>query len=225
VNADLTPERIQVVVQGMIVFILSVALHEFGHAWACDRLGDSLPRRQGRVTLNPMAHADPIGTLLLPALFLISTGGLGFAWGKPVMHTTFDRKKRLVIAFAGPAMNVVLATVVALSHVVLVKAGVLEWGDKLSGALLMACGLNWMLFFFNLIPAAPLDGGSVARGLIPRSWVPGYDQYAQYAPFVVLAFMMIPQFGAIVRKPTLFMVVHSYELLFRMFHVVSPGIT
>ena len=76
----MTPERIQMVVQGMIMFIAAIALHEFGHAWMANRLGDSTPRRQGRLTLNPMAHADPIGTLLLPLVFLVSTGGLGFAW-------------------------------------------------------------------------------------------------------------------------------------------------
>ena len=212
-NAELTPDRIQIVVQGMIMFILSVAIHEFGHAWMADRLGDRLPRLQGRVSLNPMVHADPIGTLLLPAIFLISTGNIGFAWGKPVQHTTHDRKKRLLIAFAGPAMNVILATLSALVLVGLMKAGVLHEGTKLWTAFITAIFLNFILFFFNLIPAAPLDGGSVARGLMPRSWLPTYDSYAQYAPFVVMAFMLIPAFGQVISRPALWMTTHLYSNL------------
>ena len=213
VNAELTPHLLQVVVQGMVMLILSVAVHEFGHAWMANRLGDRLPAMQGRVTLNPLAHADPIGTLLLPAVFLFSTGYVGFAWGKPVEHTTHDRKKRLLIAFAGPAMNVVLAAMVVTLHLVLVKAGVMTLQDRLSEVLTMAVFLNFILFFFNLIPAAPLDGGSVARGLIPRSWVRGYDEYARYAPFVVLAFMLIPAFGKLVSTPAAWMTLKLYAAL------------
>lgn len=217
-NSGLTPDRIQFVVQGMIMFITAIALHEFGHAWMATKLGDSLPRRQGRLTLNPMAHADPIGTLLLPAVFLISTGSLGFAWGKPVQHRSFDRKGNMAVAFAGPAMNVLLAVFIALVHVILLKAGV-KVGPKLAGALYNAVALNFILFFFNLIPAAPLDGGTVLRGLIPYQWVRIYDQYAVYAPFVLLAFMLVPEFGVVVRWPAQWMTDHTYLLLLKIGHV------
>jgi Zn-dependent protease len=210
-NAELTPERIQIVVQGLIVLILSVAIHEFGHAWACDRIGDRLPRRQGRLTLNPLVHADPIGTIALPLLFLVTSGGLGFGWGKPVEHTTLDRKRRVFIAFAGPMMNIVLAVTIAVIHVALLATGTLEPHGKLHTAIVFAVGLNFMLFFFNLLPAAPLDGGSVARGLIPRSWVDGYDQFAVYAPFVVMAFMFVPQIGRVLRIPAVFFANHLYS--------------
>ena len=198
---DLSPDSIRTIVVGMIIFLLSVAVHEFGHAWAANRIGDSLPRRQGRLTLNPLAHADPIGTVALPLLFLVTTGSLGFGWGKPVEHTTHDRKRRVFISFAGPAMNVVLGTLVAIIHVALLATATIKLGSKVSAGLEMAVFLNFILFFFNLLPAAPLDGGSVARGLIPRSWVRTYDQYAVYAPFVVLAFMLIPQFRVVVTWP------------------------
>lgn len=210
-NAELTPDRIQIVVQGMIMFILSVAIHEFGHAWMATRLGDRLPRMQGRVTLNPVAHIDPIGTLLLPAFFLLSTGGLGFAWGKPVYHTIHDRKKRVLVAFAGPAMNVVLAAIIVTIHVILLKAGALDGVGKLDDAIFLAVFLNFILFFFNLIPAFPLDGGSVLRGLIPSSWVSTYDQYAPFGPFVIMAFMLIPAFGRALTTPALWMTTHLYD--------------
>lgn len=219
-NDVATPDRIQLVVQGMIMFIAAIALHEFGHAWMATKLGDSTPRRQGRLTLNPMAHADPIGTLLLPAVFLISTGTIGFAWGKPVQHRSFDRKGNMAVAFAGPAMNVLLATFIVLVHVILLKAGV-QVGPKLTVALVNAVFLNFILFFFNLIPAAPLDGGTVLRGLIPYNSLRVYDQYAVYAPFVLLAFMMIPAIGVIVRWPAEWMTFHLYEVMLKIGHVPS----
>lgn len=212
-NVELTPDRIQIVVQGMIMFILSVAIHEFGHAWMATRLGDRLPTMQGRVTLNPVAHIDPIGTLLLPAFFLLSTGGLGFAWGKPVYHTIHDRRQRVLVAFAGPAMNVVLAAMIATLHIVLIKAGVLTEAHKLGLALTMAVFLNFILFFFNLLPALPLDGGSVVRGLIPYQWLRTYDEYSKYGPFVVMAFLLIPGFGRVVSAPAEWMTFHLYDVL------------
>ena len=81
--------------------------------------------------------------------------------------------------------------------------------------------LNFILFFFNLIPAAPLDGGTVLRGLIPYSWLRGYDQYAVYAPFVLLAFMMVPAIGVVVRWPAEWMTFHLYELMLKIGHVPS----
>lgn len=195
----------------MIILLLSIAVHEFGHAYAADRIGDRLPRRQGRVTLNPLAHADPIGTLLLPLLFLVSTGGLGFGWGKPVEHTTHDRKKRVYISFAGPAMNIVLAVVVSILHAALVVGGVLKIDHPLSIALGYAVVLNFVLFFFNLLPASPLDGGSVARGLIPRSWLDGWDKFAVYAPFVVMAFILIGPLGKVFTWPARFCMGMVYD--------------
>jgi Zn-dependent protease len=212
-DMDLTPEKIRTIVQGMIILILSIAVHEFGHAYAADRIGDRLPRRQGRVTLNPLVHADPIGTLLLPLLFLASTNGLGFGWGKPVEHTTHDRKKRLFISFAGPAMNVILGTTVAIIHTALLRAGVVHLDQHISDALFYAVGLNFVLFFFNLLPAAPLDGGSVARGLIPHSWVDAWDKFAVYAPFVVMAFMLVRPLGQAFTLPARFAGTQLYHLL------------
>jgi Zn-dependent protease len=209
----LTPEKIRLIVQGMIILLLSIAVHEFGHAYAADRIGDRLPRRQGRVTLNPLAHADPIGTLLLPLLFLVTTSGLGFGWGKPVEHTTHDRKKRVFISFAGPAMNIILACVIAILHAALLATGVMSSEQPISQALFYAVALNFVLFFFNLLPAAPLDGGSVARGLIPRSWLDGWDKFAVYAPFVVMAFIMVGTLGRIFTLPAYFMRAQLYNVL------------
>jgi Zn-dependent protease len=216
-DTDLTPEKIRWIVQGMIILLISICVHEFGHAYAADRIGDRLPRRQGRVTLNPMAHADPIGTLLLPFLFLATTGGLGFGWGKPVEHTTHDRKKRVFISFAGPAMNVILAVVVAVLHTALIAGNVIDADHNLSKALGYAVVLNFVLFFFNLLPAAPLDGGSVVRGLIPRGWLDAWDKYAVYAPFVVMAFILVGPLGKVFTLPAYFVARHLYDVLALVF--------
>jgi Zn-dependent protease len=203
----------------MIVFILSVAIHEFGHAYVADKFGDRLPRAQGRVTLNPMAHADPIGTLLLPFFFLATTGGLGFAWGKPVEHTTHDRRRRLFISFAGPAMNVLLAAITAAVAVAVVRFQVSAPDSRLVEGLILAVNLNFGMFFFNLLPAAPLDGGSVVRGLIPDSWVDAWDEYAKYAPFVLLAFLLIPRIRVIVWRPAMEASGWTLDLFARLFGV------
>ncbi|HVV83979.1 MAG TPA: site-2 protease family protein [Kofleriaceae bacterium] len=221
----MSPERVRVIVVGMITFILSVAVHEFGHAYVADRFGDRLPRAQGRVTLNPLAHADPLGTLLLPFILLATTGNLGFAWGKPVMHTTHDRKRRLFISIAGPSMNVVLALLVSLVTVALIRAGVIPTvtGDlsfkstHITDLLALVVFLNFILFFFNLIPANPLDGGSVVRGLIPEGWVDAWDEYARYGPFVLLAILMIPQVQVVFWRPALFCTAWAFNTFGSLF--------
>jgi Zn-dependent protease len=221
---DLTPETIRWIVQAMVILVLSIAVHEFGHAWVADRMGDRLPRRQGRVTLNPLAHADPIGTLALPLIFLVITQGrsTGFGWGKPVEHTTYDRKRRLYISFAGPAMNVILGTVVATIHVVLLATHVISDTSLANVALHHATRLNFVLFFFNLIPAHPLDGGSVARGLIPRSWVDGWDKISVYGPFILMALIAVPALGRIILWPAELIAARLYDVLAAVFDVRLP---
>src|SRR5580692_2920837 len=156
-------EDIRRVIIYVFVLIVSVALHEFGHAIMATWLGDDTPRRQGRVTLNPLAHADPIGTLLLPVvggLYAAATHGLGggFGWGKPVQWqpSRIDRKwnmatAQILVAIAGPAMNVVLGTLIALVNVILLVKGVVAPGSKINETLFFACTTNFVLFFFNLI--------------------------------------------------------------------------
>lgn len=219
---DLGPEQIRWIIQGMIILILSIAVHEFGHAIVADKLGDRTPRSQGRVTLNPVAHADPIGTLLFPLMGLLFTGGasFGFGWGRPVMVTpvSFSRKLRMrtahmLVAAAGPFMNITLGVIVGLTHLALLKAGVLEPGSQLNVALNYAVVLNFILAFFNLIPAPPLDGGTVIEGLLPDSALDTWRQVAVYGPFILMAVIFIPQLRHLFVGPALWLHGQFYDLL------------
>jgi Zn-dependent protease len=206
---DLSPDHLRMIVENMIILILSIAVHEFGHAFVADRLGDRLPRQQGRVTLNPAAHADPVGTLAVPALGML-LGGFGFGWGKPVQVSpvSFTRKLRMrtahmLVAAAGPTMNVLFATLIGLIVLALVGAGVIGPGHPLYEPLHRAIFLNFILAFFNLLPTPPLDGGAVLQGLLPDRLQPWFDRYAPYGIFVLIAVIVIPRVNTIFIWPAL----------------------
>jgi Zn-dependent protease len=152
----------------LILLIISIGLHEFGHAWMADLRGDPLPRMQGRVTLNPFAHADPIGTIALPALMIFLSPGFGLiGWGKPVQISLPNPKTRrmddIYITLAGPAMNVVLCLVFA------VIGGLGNFDPKTQEVVIRflvgGIYLNAGLVVFNLIPIPPLDGSRLALRL------------------------------------------------------------
>ena len=227
---NLSPHDIRWVLIRVLVLLASVAIHEFGHAMMANRLGDDTPRRQGRVTLNPIAHADPIGTLLLPlvgGIYAAAGGGLGgFGWGKPVQWqpSRIARKwkmatAQILVAIAGPAMNVVLGTATALVHTILLWQHVLTAGSEMTKVLGFVVGTNFILFFFNLIPAPPLDGGHVAEGLLPYKHRASFHAYAKYGPFVVMAVALIPQLAQIFVIPAQFCTEHVYKLFFMLFGV------
>jgi Zn-dependent protease len=152
----------------LILLIISIGLHEFGHAWMADLRGDPLPRMQGRVTLNPFAHADPIGTIAIPAVMIFLSPGFGLiGWGKPVQISLPNPKTRrmddIYITLAGPAMNLVLCFTFA------VIGGLGNFDPKTQEVIIdflrMGIILNASLVVFNLIPLPPLDGSRLALRL------------------------------------------------------------
>ena len=201
---DLSPEQVRWILIYVFVLLISVALHEFGHAIMADRLGDDTPRRQGRVTLNPLAHADLLGTLVLPlvgSMYAAATGMAGgFGWGKPVQWQPHRVSRRIsmstakiLVAVAGPTMNVLLAVSIALVHTILMSQHVATRGTAVGQILAFAVVTNFVLFFFNLLPIPPLDGGHVAQSFTPYRYRDRFEQYARFAPFIVLALMLTPQ--------------------------------
>ena len=198
------PKLIRDLVVGMITLILSIAVHEFGHAIVADKLGDRLPRYQGRVTLNPLVHADPIGTYALPIIGYVLTAAsgsgarIGFGWGKPVQVNppAFTRKLRMktahmLVSLAGPMMNFVFGTVILLVTFGVAKAGLIK-NVEIAYALLNAVTLNYILMFFNLVPVPPLDGAAVLTGFMPDGFHRSMNRIAPYSFMILAALMFTP---------------------------------
>jgi Zn-dependent protease len=197
---DITADHVRVALFSVIAFVVAVSVHEFGHAFVADRLGDRIPRLQGRLTLSPLAHIDPIGTLAVP-LFGALSGFPLIAWGKPVQTNPANYTKRfsmrtghMLVAAAGPFMNLLLAVFVSILIVILGKAGVLSpvLQEAMIRYLLL---LNIVLLFFNLIPLGPLDGAAVLEGLLPRSMQRIVELNRKYGMLVLLALFFAPSLG------------------------------
>lgn len=154
----------------IIVLIFSVILHEVAHGYAADKLGDPTARNLGRLTLNPLKHIDPFGSVILPVLLYFSTNGaFVFGWARPVpFDPRFLRNPRRdagLIAAAGPATNLVLAIVFGFAVRGMITGGL---GDPILALLfLMIVGINVGLAIFNLVPIPPLDGSKVLYALLP----------------------------------------------------------
>jgi Zn-dependent protease len=215
---DIPLEKIRYAVVMLISLILSVAVHEFGHAFSADRLGDGTPRHEGRVTLNPFAHADPIGTIIVPLLAIFVGGGL-FGWGRPVNinPTAFTRKLRmkhshLIVAIAGPAMNILLAGLVTIVLAILLAFNVLTVGNPIVIGIYHVIELNWLLFFFNLLPCHPLDGGAVLAGLLPRKYDNVNQFLRQYGFLILIGLLATGVLGLIIGPPTRIMAGVFYSI-------------
>ncbi len=186
----------------IIVIILSISLHEFGHAISADMLGDDTPRSQGRVTLWPDKHFDPIGFILI---FVTINAGRGLGWGKPVQvninRLRHPRRDMLLVAAAGPLMNLILAVIAGIIMRVSFSTGHDQWLDQnlsgqyatVSGAFVTAfLTLNLSLMFFNLIPIHPLDGSKILSSLLPIDLSISFDRFiGQWGPFLILSLCWI----------------------------------
>jgi Zn-dependent protease len=176
-----------------IVLLFSLTVHETAHAWTADRLGDPTARLLGRVSLNPMVHADPIGTILFPLLASISGLPL-IGWAKPVpVNISRLRRRRrdyVLVAAAGPVSNVLLAALAAIVlHATPVSPATLD-RMSVSAPLASLAGraleVNLLLAVFNMIPIPPLDGGNVLGGLLPREAGRRFDSLVRPYGFLLI---------------------------------------
>ena len=192
------------------IFILLIAfpIHEFAHAWAADYFGDNTPRMNGRLTLNPLAHLDPIGSLLL----LVA----GFGWAKPVPINPYALQRRspsavMWVSLAGPFSNFVMAVLAAIPF----RLGIVSilnaqyalstlnrhFLPTIPQFLWEFIYINLLLMLFNLIPIAPLDGEKIIEYFFPPSWVRVLDTIRPYGPFILLAVVFLGVLGWIISPP------------------------
>jgi Zn-dependent protease len=181
----------------IIGFLLSLSIHEAVHAYVSDHLGDPTARLAGRVTLNPLAHLDPIGTLL-PLLLMFTGSPIIFGWGKPVPFDPFNlrnpRRDAAIISFSGPAANLALATLLAVSIRIFFLFST-QISLNLEYLLSPIITLNVMWAFFNLLPVHPLDGGKVIVGLLPQDLAYRWDEFTRRYGTIILIVLIFPIFG------------------------------
>ncbi len=195
--AFLNPDELRWGAVELILLIVSVGLHEFGHAWVADLRGDPLPRAQGRVTLDPFAHADPIGTILIPAIGIFGILPFGIiGWGKPVQVLLANPRTRkvddILITLAGPAMNLVQCLGFALIGLILRETGNTGFGAE--KVITFGIFLNAGLMVFNLVPIPPLDGSRVLRHLLGVS-EETFRTIARFAPLILIVLINLPFFN------------------------------
>jgi Zn-dependent protease len=196
-----------------IVLLFSLTVHEMAHAWTADRFGDPTARLLGRVSLNPLVHADPIGTILFPLIAMVSHAPL-IGWAKPVpvniRYLRHPRRDYVLVAAAGPASNLVLAVLAALVLYVLPISPMTLGETNVSVPIATILGqlvqLNVLLAVFNMIPIPPLDGGNVLAGLLPSSLASAFNQIRPYGFLLLYALILTGGFERIVVPPYHFIV-------------------
>ena len=186
--------------------LFAITVHEVAHGWVAYQLGDPTAKMLGRLTLNPIKHIDPVGTLLVPGVLLL-LGGVVFGWAKPVPITMENlhqpRRDMAIVAAAGPIANLVMAMLWAL----LMKLGIVFADDvgAMAQPLIFMGGagitINIVLAVLNLLPLPPLDGGRVASGLLPGRVAVKFDRLEPYGFMIILTLLLTGILGKILLPP------------------------
>lgn len=217
---ELTPDRIAMGLTAYVILLFSLSVHESAHAWMAHKIGDDTALSLGRVSLNPIVHIDPIGTLLFP-LVQIFTGIPTLGWAKPTPYNPANfrrdvtlRQGHMLVAGAGPVSNLILAAMFTAVFFVIVRAGVAVSGrHPLVMIVVVGIQMNVILAIFNFLPIPPLDGSKVASYGLPGSFGERYDRVMEPYGFMILLLLMITGVLSYVIAPVTQWVIHT---LFRL---------
>ncbi|MCF6235963.1 MAG: site-2 protease family protein [Gammaproteobacteria bacterium] len=187
---------IQTIAIWVLPVLFAITVHEAAHGWMAKRLGDSTAMMLGRLTLNPIKHIDPIGTILVPVVLLISGSGFLFGWAKPVPVTWENlknpRRDMALVALAGPASNLIMAIMWAIvAKIAIVIDG---GGGVLQPLILMGLAgiqINIILMVLNLLPIPPLDGGRIVTGLLPGPMAWQFSRIEPFGLFILIGLLLI----------------------------------
>jgi Zn-dependent protease len=174
----------------IFIYVVAITIHEYSHAFAAHQLGDPTAKEEGRLTLNPMAHIDPLTTLALPVLLILAGSPVIFGAARPVPFTPYmvrgGKKGAALIALAGPASNLVLAAVVAL--VIRLIPSLALAG---SGLLISMMTVNIALALFNLLPIPPLDGSRILYAFVPANMQDAMERFERTGPIIILVLFLV----------------------------------
>ncbi len=209
-DAPVSPEKVLEIVIQVAALLFAVSVHESAHGWMALRCGDTTARDLGRITLNPLKHVDPFGSLLVPAL-LAFTGAPIFGWAKPVpvsLHGVRNpRRANLLVSAAGPLSNFAVAVLAAVAFFVL--QAVAPPGAELKGTFfhplllvaLFSVAVNVSLGIFNLVPIPPLDGFGVVESFAPARWMRGVMWVRRYGFILLVVAIFTGALSAVLRPP------------------------
>lgn len=188
-------QRLQMMSLQLVPFFMAIVFHEFGHGWMAKKWGDNTAYDSGRLTLNPVPHIDPIGTLLIPIMNMVTGIPLLFGWAKPVpINPSRFRKYRpglFWVALAGPGANVLLAAISALVFAALYKFAPKDFflSEPLTNMAMIGVQINFALAIFNLLPLPPLDGGRIIESQLSYNAAQKFSMLQQYSFFILLALL------------------------------------